>query len=278
MDTKETIKIGVREVILREGGPAVLTEDLPVTLAVGGVPLGRLYATGTPIEQILRDLLNPTLGPTFIEPKVTLSSNIGRNLYGFDESIGVVEFTLSFSRGTISTGGYRAGEATEYTIDGQSGETVTIDMDAKLTGEGSVGIMGSVKYAEGDQPKDSAGNDYGDPLPAGSVTSNTLTFTKKPYIYSTKSGMFDRMPIEQYHSSPTVIELSNGDGVSSPFATIAFPAQATKIEVYNDITNKWQDCDFEFNETTITLDGRTYYQYEDNRGYTAGDRQLKFTW
>ena len=253
-----------------------LSAELKATKAVGGVPSGKVFDAGDSIESILRMMLNPTEPPTFVEPTANLTSNAARRIFGIDETIGSLVFNLAFNRGTISTGGYRAGAATSYTIDGQNGQTVTIDMDAKMqNGERQVTITGTVAYAKGDQPKDSSGADYGTPLAAG-TKSAALTFERKPYIYSNKSGAFERMPISQYNASPTEIELANEDPPNE--ATIAFPTKATAIETWDALEKEWEDVSWEFLEEQITLDGRTYWKYTDNRGYRAGERKLRFTW
>ena len=255
-----------------------LEGELRVSSAVGGATSGKKYDAGTSLEAVLRDMLNPVLNPTFIAPSATLRSNAARTIYGIDEPVGNVTFTLTFDRGAISTGGSRAGEATAYVIDGRTGSTVAIDMDARFGAAEAVTMRGTVQHSQGDQPKNSAGEDWGEPLGAGSVNSNTIVFTKKPYIYTTKSGVFARMSIAEYNASPLEIELENGDGVTKPVATVALPDKAKSIQTYNIFTSAWDDCSAEFTETAITLDGRAYYKYEDSRGYASGDRPLKFTW
>lgn len=255
---------------------SVLSAELKATQNVGGIASGKTYAKGTNIEQILRELLNPVVYPTFTAPKANLTSNAGRYIFGVDETIGNIQFDLTFNRGSISTGGYRAGTATSYTIDGNNGASASINMDDKMpNGVRSVTITGTVAYAQGPQPKDSTGANYGSPLPAGS-TSATLTFERKAWIYSNKNGAFERLPITAYNSSPTEIELKNEDHPNE--ATIAFPARATKIETWDSLEKEWEDVSWEFLEEQVTLDGNTYWKYTDNRGYRAGERKLKFTW
>lgn len=258
-----------------EGGGS-LTDVLTASINVGGITSGKSYPAGTDVESIIRDLLNPVVQPTIVAPSAKLECNATRRIYGFDENIGNVSFSLSFSRGSISTGGYRAGAATGYTIDGQTGQNVTINMDAK-TGD-TIRISGSVSHEAGDIPKDSAGNPSGSALTAGSVTSNTITFEKKPYIYTTKNGTFERMPIQQYNASPLAIALANGDDITSPVCKVALPARAKSIEVRNEITGQYVNNIGGFDESTETIDGRTYYVYTDNRGFSSGDRDLRFTW
>ena len=145
-------------------------------------------------------------------------------------------------------------------------------------GVGKTAISGTVAYSAGEQPKDSKGDNYDIALSAGNVNSNAISFEKKPYIYTTKSGTLDRMPIEQYNSSPIDFEQKHGDGVTWPKSTIALPAKATGIFVWNDVSKDWQENSREFTEEVVTIDNMTYYKYVDSRPYTAGDRRLKFTY
>jgi len=257
-----------------------LSDDLTASVNVGGIKSGKKYNKGDSIETILRELLNPVANPTFTAPSARLTSNAARTIFGMDEPIGSLKFDLTFDQGKITpaygTSGKRSGTASSYTIDGQSGQTVNINMDEKMpNGERQMVITGTVAYNKGEQPKNSIGEDYGQPLAAG-TTSDSITFERKAYIYSNKSGAFERMPIDQYNASPTEIELANEDHPNE--AAIAFPAKATKIETWDALEKEWEDVSWEFLEEQITLDGKTYWKYTDNRGYRAGERKLRFTW
>ena len=261
------------------GGIAALSNDLNATLTVGGIKSGKTYNKGTSLETILRELLNPVSNPTFVAPSASLKSNAARNIFGIDEPIGLIRFDLNFDQGKITpaygTSGKRAG-APSYKIDGQEGQTVNIEMDTKLPiGEEQVIITGIVAYEEGEQPKNSIGEDYDAPLPSGEVTAN-LTFRRKPYIYSNKTGIFDRMPIEEYNASPIEIDIANGEHPNE--ATVALPSKALSIETWDAIEREWEDVSWEFIEEQITLDGKNYWKYTDNRGYEGGERRLKFVW
>lgn len=264
------------------GGGGSILQDIVATKTVGGVSEGTRIPAGTSFEDLFRWILAPARTPTLTDPYATLTSNASRLLFGYDETIGNVVFDLAFNRGKIApaygTSGYRSGEATSYKVDGRDGQRVTIDIDSKLSSAGTVTITGNVAYAAGEQPKDSEGNNYSTALAAGSVNSNGITFEKKHYIYATKSGTFARLPIAEYNSSPIVITQKHGDGTTTPKATTGLPARATLIEVRNEITNQWQEIGREFTETTDTIDGITYYIYTDNRPYTAGNRDIRFTW
>lgn len=52
----------------------------------------------------------------------------------------------------------------------------------------------------------------------------------------------------------------------------------TAIEVLNEITNKWEDVSAEFDVSDVEHDGVAYLRHTDNRGYRAGERQIRITW
>lgn len=261
-------------------GAGALRQSISVTKNVGGVTSGQTIAAGTSFETVFRRILSPNVNPTFTPPTASLKSNASSMIFGIDEPIGSVRFDLTFDQGKIvpefGTSGKRSGPASSYTIDGQTGQTVSINMDDKMpNGERQVTITGVVAYQKGEQPKNSSGENYSTPLPAGSV-SDYITFERKPYIYSNKNGSFERMPISQYNSSPIEIALRNEDHPNE--ATIALPSRATSIETWDALEKEWEDISWEWLEEQITIDGRTYWKYTDNRGYRAGERQLKFKW
>ena len=166
---------GELEAVGGGGGSADLTSDLTASVTVGGVTSGTTFEEGTPLENVVRNILSPTLYPSFTNPSASMSAT-GAKLIEKGGSLAVV-FTITFNRGTINpaygTSGYRAGAATDYTLDGttQSGNTFE-----KTITEAKTSYTGSVAYAQGEQPKDSNGNNYDSPLPAGSANTNAVTY------------------------------------------------------------------------------------------------------
>ena len=103
-----------------EGGSSVLSDDLTTAISVGGIASGVTYEAGTSLETLFRDLLEPTLYPSFTAPSASLSAT-GAKLLEKGASLATT-FTITFSRGNISpaygTNGYRSGEATGYGLNG----------------------------------------------------------------------------------------------------------------------------------------------------------------
>ena len=262
-----------------------LVEPINATKTVGGITSGTTYPKDTGFETIFRDMLNPTENPTLTNPSATLSV-AGSTLLESGSSVEKT-FTVDFNRGTISpaygTSGKRAGEATGYSLNGgteQQSNTFTETVSAS-----NKTFQASVSYAEGPQPKNSAGQNYSTPLPAGSVNSNTVTFEFVDAIWSnaTNNSVIAKEALISKSAKTKIFEFSP-QTVSSP-ETFDFPISLgtiTKIEVLNTLSNKWEDCASEFTQSTTThtdAGGNTvqYKRYSDNRGYSASDRSIKIT-
>ncbi len=261
-------------------GDSYLDAALVASVDVGGVKKNDSFAKGDDFEKVLRAMLAPVLPPTMTEPKATLSrTNGNRLIYGYDETIGTQNFSVAFNQGTISSGGNTVGAATAYKIGDVTNvsNSAALDIDALMASDTTYSVSASVNYAAGDQPKDSAGANYGDPRPAGTLSASpTFKFEKRRYIYATTNNdsVLNRLDIQTKSSSPVEVKLSNPKATP---AQVALPAAATKIEFFNTLNNTFEDCSWEFPETRQSIDGISYYVYTDNRGYTAGERQLRFT-
>ena len=146
------------------GGSAELTSDLTTVVTVGGIPAGTEYAEGESLETIIRDMLDPVLYPTLTNPSASLATS-GTTLL----EVGATPthtLTASFNRGSINpaygTSGYRAGAATEYSLNSGTGQQ-TNTWSETISPENKT-FKATVSYGAGEQPKDSKGNDYGTPV------------------------------------------------------------------------------------------------------------------
>lgn len=259
---------------------AALAQELNVTKAVGGVSQGRQYPQGTGLEIIFREMLNPTEVPAFTAPVATIAAAGAKLLE--KGSTSRVTITVTFNRGTIippyGTSGNRAGEATGYALNGgapQSRNTFTVDVS-----EANSTFSATVNYAEGEQPKNSIGEDFSEPLPAGSVITNTLTYEFVDPLWSNTAN------IRTIAKEQLVSRSAKTKTFSFPAQTEEFPEvfdmpaswNVTGIQVLNELNNKWEDCSAEFSVTDEQHGETAYRRYTDNRGYGAGARQIKITW
>lgn len=168
---------------------ASIEDDLEVTAALGGATSGKTWRAGTPIETIIRDMLSPTLNPTLTPPSASISGDFPA-IVKVGQEVSARTATVVLNRGSISpaygTDGYRAGAATGYTLNlggasvayNQSSASASFALPAFTRHtKGAVTLTGTARYGQGQQPKNSAGEDYSTPLVAGSVSaSRSITF------------------------------------------------------------------------------------------------------
>ena len=267
------------------GEPAELTDDLDVTRTVGGISNGRHYDDGTPLETILRDMLNPIDYPTLTDPSATLSAT-GNKLLEKGSSLNST-MTVTFSRGSIhpayTTSGYRSGPAESYALnDGitQSGNTFSVVVTESL-----LSYQATVNYEQGEQPKDSAGNNYSSPLPEGSVHSNTINYEFVDALWANTSN------ITTIAKLALISKTTKQKDFNFPAQTIANPEvfdvpaswNVTAVQVKNDLSGIYEDAGSQFTITSITHDdaaGNTvnYNRYTFNLGYDTGARSVRIKW
>ena len=263
-----------------------LDANLTVTKTVGGINSGTTLTQGTSFEEIFREMLNPIENPTFTAPSATISATGAKLL----EKGATLETTITttFNRGTITpaygTSGYRSGAALDYALNSGSAQaTGTFEQTVAETTNDSFQV--TVNYAEGEQPKNSAGQDYSSPLPAGSVNSNTITYEFVNALWSNTAA------IGTIAKNSLVSKSAGTNTFTFPAATVAnpevfdVPASWTvgTIKVLNTLSNQWEDCAREFTVTDTTHDdaagtSTAYKRYTCNLGYAMGSRKIKITW
>lgn len=267
------------------GGEAGLDAALTVSKTVGGLTSGKTYPAGVSLEAVLRDMLNPVEAPSLTNPTATLAGPATRLLEpgGTDTAT----LTVTFLRGGISpaygTSGYRSGPATGYSLNGgaqQAGNTFTATVS-----ESNKTFQATVAYAAGEQPKNSAGENYDTPLSAGYVNTNTLTWEFVDALWSNAAD------ITAVAKDPLISRSVGTKTWTFPPQTVANPEtfdvpaawSVTGIEVLNDLSGKWEDCAAEFTVTDTQHDDAAgtpvaYKRYTDNRGYNAGPRSVRVKW
>jgi len=189
-ETQIVHKSYVDEAILSvsTGGSIIYSGSTPASVALGGINVG-YQLTGKTANQILENLLVPTLNPTLTNPSIT---SFSQNLSTTQEvGLSVTPtFTTNFSRGSITpaygTSGFRSGLPTSYVYSG-SGNVRTVTSSALsnvsaatgattlIEGANTWGVL--VNYAAGEQPRNSSGGNFSSPLPAGATSTSNTTIT-----------------------------------------------------------------------------------------------------
>lgn len=268
-----------------EGGSSVLSDDLTTAISVGGIASGVTYEAGTSLETLFRDLLEPTLYPSFTAPSASLSAT-GAKLLEKGASLATT-FTITFSRGNISpaygTNGYRSGEATGYGLNGSA--TQQTNTFAETVTESQKTYQGTVAYSAGQQPKDSKGKDYDSPLSAGSVNTNVINYEFVNALYANTSDITSVAKLTLISKSAKVKEFN------FPAQTVTNPEEfhvdaswsITAVEVLNTLSNQWENCAGEFTVTDTTHNDAggnvvNYKKYLCNLGVATGSRKIRIKW
>lgn len=268
-----------------EIGGGELTDDMTTGITVGGITAGTTYEEGTPVEDILNDLLNPTLYPAFTNPSLSLSGS-GSHLLETGATANVT-LTATFNRGSISpaygTSGYRAGEATGYSLNG--GTEQQSNTWSETVSASNKSFQAAVNYAAGEQPKDSKGGNYDSPLPAGSKNSGTVTYD---FVDATWANTAD---ITTVAKQSLVAKSTKQKEFNFPAQTVANPEifdipaswTVTAVEVKNDLSGQWEDAAAQFAVTDTTHNDAAgnsvnYKRYTFSLGYPTGARSIRVKW
>lgn len=182
------------------GGSAELQVAMTITKSLGGITASvaqpKVYAVGTALETILNDLLCEVVTPTYVAPSASMTQ-YATTIYAIGATVSAKTITVTYDAGAINLDGVkqndRGGAATNYAIATSGADTEFSDSDASsgvfsvtaLTRatKGNIVITGTVTYAQGAQPKDSSGANYGQPLDGGTTTTTqTLEFII-PFYY-----------------------------------------------------------------------------------------------
>lgn len=258
-----------------DAGSGKLSEALPVTVTVGGYTQGDTIAKDTDLETIIKKILSKTYMPEYTAPSATVSCSGWATLAKVGSTQPERNATVSFNKGAIKLQGVkkqdRAGDATGYSIalSGQTTEAYEVTAQANgsfsvpaftRTTKGNVTLSGSVAYAAGPQPKDSAGADSGTPLPAGTATTNTLTCEFiLPFYYgaSPTKNITDFNGLSELLEKKGTKELT----VSANNEYIVFAYDAA----YGDLAAMFDPNNFPaltgYDASTITVDGQSYKVY-----------------
>lgn len=267
------------------GGSSVLTEDMTVVKAVGGITVGTEYTEGTSLEKILRDMLSPVMYPTLTNPSASISAT-GSKLLETGATLATT-MTVSFNRGSISpaygTTGYRSGAATDYSLNGgtaQASNTFSVTVtSAQKT------YRATVNYGAGEQPKDSSGANYSTPLAAGSINTNTITYEFVDAIWANTSN------IATIAKLALVSKSAGQKDLIFPAQTVANPEvfdipvswNVSTVQVKNDLSGAYENAADQFTISNVTHDDAAgnsvnYKRYTFNLGYDTGSRTVRVKW
>ena len=267
------------------GSTGELGKDITAVIDVGGIETGTEFLEGTPYDDMWDALINPVLYPTLTAPSATLTATGDKLLEAGSEIEATI--TATFDRGSISpaygTSGYRSGEATEYSLNsgtGQASGTWTETVTA-LNNE----FVATVSYGAGEQPKDSKGNDYSDPLAAGSVTTDTITYEFVDALWANTAAIGTIAKLALVSKTEKQKDFSFPPQTVTNPEVFDIPASWTvsAVQVKNDLSGAWDDGSEQFTITNTAHDNAAgtsvaYKRYTFNMGYATGARQVRVKW
>lgn len=229
------------------------------------------------VDDLIDELLYPVVVPILTEPSAVIS------LTGYNPTQevgaaapGAENFSTEFNPGQISLNGVkqndRAGNLdtnNSFIYYGQNAANVILPSEVA---EGDTLYQYRAAYAEGPQPKDSKGNDYSTPLPAGYIDSTVVTVNGTwPWYASTSSASAQTPVVKQslVRWSATAGAMSTGKFSLQPSGTLPqvfkLPRKLQTLQMLNTISGQMDTISLsDYTETTETINGHTYYVYTYN--------------
>jgi hypothetical protein len=183
-------QVGDSVIIYNPGlsGESVYTLSPVASVTVGGVVAGTIL-TGKTTNQLIEEILTPTLYPILINPYDTLGISPS-GTFEIGCSISTLTITNCFNMGLITpqysaSSPFRSGIPSNHCFSGYSiqglyscsDNIVPKSISNYVVSGGSQYWGACTRYTVGEQPKDSKGNNYCSPLPSGFTTGNTISIT-----------------------------------------------------------------------------------------------------
>lgn len=243
-----------------------------------GIMKGQVEELNTKVDEIIGNILFPTVNPTFTAPSASIS------LVGYvsvkevgAEAPKLENFSTSFNAGQIMLGGEkqnnRAGDLDTDKSFVYIGDDPTnrVPSDSVLTtiGEGNIEYTYRAFYNEGPQPVDNNGNKYSTPLAAGYVDSAAVLVNGTwPWYASTASASAENPVVKQSLVSWSSIlgAMSTGKFTVQPSGTLPqvfkLPRPLVALQMLNTISGQMNTIGTtDYTESTEVINGRTYYIY-----------------
>lgn len=183
-------QVGDNVVIYNPGlsGESVYTLSPQATVTVGGIVAGTIL-TGKTTNQLIEEILTPTLFPTLNNPYDTLGISPS-GIFEIGCTIPTLTVTNCFNMGSISPqytamSPFRSGLPSNHCFTGFGIEGLYSSIDNivpqsisnYVVSGGTQGWGACTKYTIGEQPKDNKDNNYCSPLPSGFTTGNSITIS-----------------------------------------------------------------------------------------------------
>lgn len=268
-------------------GSSVLASDLTVSNPLGKYKQDDVIDKGTELETIFRGILSKTYYPSLTNPSCSMSYS-APTLAKVGQVISSLKATLTFNRGSINPkytadSSYRAGEANNYSIilnnasvtyeDSNKSGTFTVPSFTRDS-KGNVTLNATVSYDAGCQPKDSDGNDYQSPLPAGNVSASKTVEFILPFYYGTS----DTTDISSLNGLTEDLTKKGNKtyylNANNQHLVIVYDSSYGNLKSIIDANNF--DLIDGWTKSTKTIEGQSYNVYVSNKKNTDTNIKLTF--
>jgi len=260
----------------------------PTTNSFGSIPdASTFFASEKTFADVMQAMFFPTLYPSLTNPSNTFVDNVA-NLQEINNSINIT-FTSSFNRGGINpaygTSGFRSGSGNTvyYTGSGLPGSIGSYPLNPNTqTVSGYIVLIGNQSwtsawsYDSGEQPKDSGGNNYNSPLPAGTTSYRSTSFEGVYALYGTTST------INNPNTKQSLVSMLTGNNIifsmtaesggykqsfDIPNAWTGAPTNRPllNIQTFNTVSGQWETTGLgQWTLSSTTHEGVNYTRYTFN--------------
>lgn len=290
------------------GGTDTFTNTTPMPQSFPGNSPFDNIGTGTTFQnqtftEMMNLMLYPELFPSLTNPSqgfnITTSPPLSNNFreIGLVYNAGQIQLATTFNRGSINpaytTNGFRSGLPNAYIYTG-GGSVTSPQPSTSLTNNtvttaqytivlGVQSWTSVVAYDAGQQPLSSTGNNFDNPLPAGSTNSisRNLRGVYPTFATTVSIGTLTKQALQSmtvYEEVSMVAETGgNKQTIDIPVAW----STITGLQQFNTFSGEWDSINlsqFTISSVSNIIQGNSvaYNRYTHN-GVTTGARQLRFT-
>lgn len=238
-------------------GSSVLSNDLTSNVEVGGVPKNKTYPKDTPLEDIIRDMLNK-----YIEPTVSLSISPTKTVYKVGDIVNPLDIkaTVTNNSNNIVSIKYYVADTLVDTKDSTtdstlpSGGTFTYQYTTNITTASKIKVV--VNDGTKDVPKELTIK-FVSPYYVGVSATNVITNT---------TGLTDKV---EDKGNKTINFVCNNE-----YAVFMYPSSYGNISAILD--ENGFNCTTDFTMSTTTVDSVSYNVYVSNNPLTTNGFSYTF--
>lgn len=272
-----------------------LADDIATVNALGGIPAGTTVARlkNKTFSQLFDELIFPTVNPTFENPTASLSlkststTPIIQEVGTTGASVPVVgSFNTVYNQGAIKIAGVKKQNRGGNLKPDESFIYINnIPANKRfptVIPEGTITYKYRAAYAQGPQPLDSKGNNYQNPLSAGTVDSAAVTINGVYPYFTNKDNNKDFAKLALTTSDTLSAVKFKAEGPNKHAFKIPARYTLTKVELLNTLSGKYENYGIDkFTKTTedINVQGKQvkYVVYTRNDAGFNGESTFNIT-